>query len=215
MFVRQWMNTKVVTVTAETTIEAAREMLAGHKIRRLPVVDEDTVTGIISPRDLEKVLPSILDAEGASEEEYLSAHTTVKAVMTPSPVTVQPDDTLVEAIRKMRKHKIDGLPVVEGMKLVGILSITDVLDAFIAMMTGGQSGVRFDLSLDNGPESFYKMMKVFQKQQKEILGICQHYGYSNDHHLVTLQIKEGENEELIDQLWQTGVVKIERVGPQR
>lgn len=85
------------------------------------------------------------------EEEFIAANTEIRTVMTASPITVQPDDTLVEAIGKMRRHKIDGLPVVEVGKLVGILSITNVLDAFLQIMTGGQPGTRLDLKIDQAP----------------------------------------------------------------
>ncbi len=210
MFVKQWMATEVVTVAPNETIAVAEKMLKGHKIRRLPVVEEGLLVGIISPRDLEKVMPSMFDAEGASEEEFIAANTEIRTVMTASPITVEPDDTLVEAIKKMRRNKIDGLPVVEDMQLVGILSITDILDAFLEIMTGGQAGTRLDLKIDQTPEAFYRMIKSFQKQNKEILAISQHYGYSSEHHLVTVHIKENDNDELIDLLWNSGVT-VERV----
>jgi acetoin utilization protein AcuB len=212
MFVKQWMATEVVTVAPHETIGAAGKLLKGHKIRRLPVVEAGVLVGIISPRDLEKVMPSMLDAEGASEEEFIAANTEIRTVMTASPITVEPDDTLVEAIKKMRRNKIDGLPVVEDMRLVGILSITDILDAFLEVMTGGQAGTRLDLKIDQTPEAFYKMIKAFQKQNKEILAISQHYGYSAEHHLVTIHIKENDNDELIDMLWKSQVT-VERISP--
>lgn len=210
MFVKQWMVTDVVTAAPNETIAVAAKMLKGHKIRRLLVVEEGELVGIISPHDLEKVMPSMLDAEGASEEEFIADHTEIRTVMTASPITVEPDDTLVEAIKKMRCHKIDGLPVVKARQLVGILSITDILDAFLEIMTGGQAGTRLDLKIDQNPEAFYKMIKAFQKQNKEILAISQHYGYSSEHHLVTIHIKENDNDELIDLLWKSEVT-VERI----
>lgn len=210
MFVKQWMVTEVVTIEPKETIAVAEKMLEGHRIRRLPVIEEGLLVGILSPHDLKKVMPSMLDAEGASEEEFIAANTEIRTVMTASPITVQPDDTLVEAIGKMRRHKIDGLPVVEAGQLVGILSITNVLDAFLQIMTGGQPGTRLDLKIDQAPEAFYKMIKALQKQNKEILAISQHYGYSKDHHLVTVHIKGSDNEELVDLLWKSEVT-VERI----
>jgi acetoin utilization protein AcuB len=210
MFVKQWMVTEVVTIAPSDTIAAAEKMLQGHKIRRLPVVEEGVLVGIVSPRDLEKVMPSMLDAEGVSEEEFIAANTEIRTVMTASPITVEPGDTLAEATRIMRRHKIDGLPVIEDHKLVGILSITDILDAFLEITTGGRAGTRFDLKIDQTPEAFYKMIKAFQKQNKEILAISQHYGFSAEHHLVTVCIKENDNGELIDLLWKSEVT-VERV----
>ncbi len=211
MFVKQWMKSEVLTVGPEDTIGAAAQLLKQHKIRRLPVVADGVLVGVVSPNDLEKVMPSILDAEGASEEAFLAANTEIRTVMTASPITVCSDDTLSAAARKMRHHKIDGLPVVDCGRLMGIISITDILDAFLVVMTGDQTGTRLDLKIAQEPEAFYKMIKAFQKTGKEIVAIAQHYGYSADHHLVTVHIKEQDNDDLLDLLWQNGVT-IKRSG---
>ena len=100
MYVKQWMGTEVVTVAPDETVAVAEKLLKDHKIRRLPVVEAGVLVGIISPHDLKKVMPSILDAEGASEEIFIADHTEIRTVMTSSPITVGPDDTLVEAIRR-------------------------------------------------------------------------------------------------------------------
>ncbi len=212
MFVKQWMGTEVVTIAPRQTIAEAEQQLQAHRIRRLPVVENGILVGVVSPNDLEKVMPSILEAENSTEQQFVAEHTEVRAVMTSSPVTVGPDDTLVEAIRRMRHHKIDGLPVVEDRKLVGILSITDILDAFLELMPGGRAGTRFDLKIDHAPESFYKMVKAFQKQNKEILAISQHHGFSTEHQLISVHIRETDNDELIDMLWKSNVT-VERVSP--
>jgi acetoin utilization protein AcuB len=210
MFVKQWMGTEVVTIAPRQTIAEAGQQLQAHRIRRLPVVENGILVGVVSPNDLEKVMPSILEAENRTEQQFVAEHTEVRAVMTSSPVTVGPDDTLVEAIRRMRHHKIDGLPVVEEKKLVGILSITDILDAFLELMPGSQAGTRFDLKIDHAPESFYKLVKAFQRQNKEILAISQHHGFSTEHQLLSVHIRETDNDDLIDLLWQSNV-KVERI----
>ncbi len=215
MYVKQWMGTEVVTIAPQQTIAEAEQQLQAHRIRRLPVVENGILVGVVSPNDLEKVMPSILEAENRTEQQFVAEHTEIRAVMTSSPVTVGPDDTLVEAIRRMRHHKIDGLPVVEDIghkKLVGILSITDILDAFLELMPGGRAGTRFDLKIDHAPESFYKMVKAFQRQNKEILAISQHHGFSTEYQLIFVHIRETDNDELIDLLWQSNV-KVERVSP--
>lgn len=212
MLVRLWMGTDVVTVAPNQTIAEAARLLKEHKIRRLPVVDGEVLVGIVSPNDLDKVMPSILDAQGSNEEDFIADHTEIRAVMTESPITIGPDDTLVEAARKMRRNKIDGLPVVESSKLVGILSISDVLDAFLEIMATDRPGTRFDLKIDHEPESFYKMIKAFQKQHKEILAITQFYDFSKEHQLLTIQISGGDNEELVDMLWANNV-SVERITP--
>ena len=212
MLVKFWMGTDVVAIAPDQSIAEAGKLLKEHKIRRLPVVENDVLIGVISPNDLEKVMPSILDAEGSSEEQYIADNTEVRAVMTSSPITIGPNDTLIEAARRMRRNKIDGLPVVDESKLVGILSISDILDAFLETMVSDQPGTRFDLKIDHSPDSFYKMIKVFQKQNKEILAISQYHGFSQEHQMVSLHIRGDDNEALIDMLWANNI-SVDRITP--
>jgi acetoin utilization protein AcuB len=212
MYVGMWMNREVITIAPETSLAEARELFRRHRIRRLPVVREERLVGIVSPGDVEKAMPSILDAQNSQETEFLSATTQITAIMTAAPLTVSPDASLVEAVGVMRHNKIDGLPVVEEGRLVGILSITNVLDAFLDMMTTEHAGARFDLKIDHRPGSFYKMIKAFQRQDKEILAIMQYHDFSRDQQLISVAIRGRENDALLDMLWDSGV-KVERVTP--
>lgn len=212
MIVRHWMKTEVITVASDETVAAAKKMMEKHRIRRLPVVENEALIGIVSPHDLEKVMPSILDAAGNSEEQQFIADTTdMRTVMTPSPITIGPGDTLFEAARKMRRHRIDGLPVVENRNLVGILSISDILDAFLEIMAVDRQGTtRFDLKIDHSPESFYRLIKPFQKRNKEILAISQFHNYSREYQLLTVQTSGDDDDELVEMLWAAGVT-VDRV----
>ncbi len=212
MFVKMWMGTDVVTVTPNQTVAEAKKLMQDRRIRRLPVVEEEALIGVVSVNDLKKVMPSILDFQVDNEAQFAADHTEVRTVMTSSPITIGPDDTLVEAARKMRRNNIDGLPVVENRKLVGILSISDILDAFLEIMVIDHAGTRFDLKIDQAPETFYKMIRAFQKQQKEIVAITQFHNFSKDQQMVSIQIRGEDNEDLIDLLW-AGNVTIERITP--
>lgn len=212
MYVELWMKRDVISIAPETSLAEARELFGKHRIRRLPVVREDVLVGIVSPGDIEKVMPSILDSDNGQEGEYLSTTTPISAVMTSSPITVSPDAALLEAVEKMRRNKIDGLPVVESGRLVGIISITNVLDAFLDIMTTEGAGTRLDLKIDHRPESFFKMIKAFQRHNKEILAIIQHHDFSREQQLVSIEIRGRESEDLLNQLWDSGVT-VERVTP--
>ncbi|MBE0586230.1 MAG: CBS domain-containing protein [Desulfofustis sp.] len=212
MYVELWMKRDVISISPETSLADARELFVRHRIRRLPVVRDDTLLGIVSPGDIEKVMPSILDSESSQEMEYLSTTTPISAVMTASPITVSPEAALLEAVEKMRRNKIDGLPVVQDGRLVGIISITNVLDAFLEIMTTEGAGTRFDLKIDHRPESFFKMIKAFQRHNKEILAIIQHHDFSREQQLVSIEIRGRESEDLISLLWDNGVT-VERITP--
>jgi len=98
---------------------AQEKMTAGH-FRRVPVVQDGVLVGILTDRDLRR-------HTGAE------ARTKIQAAMTETPLTVSPSTTVEEATQLMLKYHISGLPVLENGKLVGILTASDVLKAFLEM----------------------------------------------------------------------------------
>lgn len=125
-----WMKTPVVTVRAGARAGEAVALMRCRKIRHLPVVDgHGRLVGIVTDRDLRQVIfdPAILDREadlGATLESL-----TVAEIMTWGVVAVRPDTDLREAARLMHEQKIGALPVVDGGRVVGILTESDVLRA--------------------------------------------------------------------------------------
>jgi acetoin utilization protein AcuB len=92
-------------------------MLSGH-FRAMPVLSAGKLAGIITDRDLRR------------HEGYLD-HTEVRLAMTTEVDTVTPSTPIHDAAKTLLEHKIGALPVVEGERLVGIISTSDVLRAFL------------------------------------------------------------------------------------
>jgi CBS domain-containing protein len=124
--VRNWMSSPVITVTPKTTLTDARKITADHKIRALPVMDEERLVGIVTRRGLIRLDLSFLN-EKAAEIEVALPDETVGDVMTRNPLTVDPEFTVPKAARIMLENKITALPVMDKGHLVGILTNTDVL----------------------------------------------------------------------------------------
>lgn len=117
MLIRRWMTSNPITISpGQTLAEAQRKMQSGN-FRRLPVVKNDQLLGIISDRDLRQYVGQL-------------EHTRVEAVMVWPVITVSPDMLLDEAVRLLVKHKFGGLPVVSGAKLVGMITTIDLLRAW-------------------------------------------------------------------------------------
>ena len=116
MLVRDRMSRKLITVAPEEPLAEVRKLLDRHKIRQLPVVRGARLVGIITDRDL----------RGTPAKARI-----VKDVMTPSPVEVSPDTSVDEAARLLHVRKFGAVPVVEKARLVGILTISDLLEAFV------------------------------------------------------------------------------------
>jgi acetoin utilization protein AcuB len=112
------MTRKPVTVRPDQTLAAARALLVKNRVRQLPVMRRRQVVGIVTDRDLRGA------AAGARH---------VEDVMTFTPHVVSPADTADQVARVLRARKVNALPVVDDGKLVGVVSTTDVLDAFISI----------------------------------------------------------------------------------
>jgi acetoin utilization protein AcuB len=212
MYVELWMKKDVVTIDPKQNLATAAQLFATHKFRRLPVVENNTLVGIVSPGDIARAMPSILDAENEDETDFIAENTSVAAVMSTPVITIGADASLIEAITHMRRHKIEGLPVVNGTRLVGIISITNILDAFLEIMSTKGADTRFDLKIDHRPASFFTMIELFGKADKEILAILQHYEFSKEYQLVTLVTRGSDYQPLIDSLWANNIL-IDKITP--
>ncbi len=100
-------------------------MMMEHNVRRLPVLWQDKLVGILTYGDIREARPSDANTLSVYELNLLLDHLLVKAIMTPNPVVISPDATIGEAAQLMLDHKFGGLPVVEGERLVGIITETD------------------------------------------------------------------------------------------
>lgn len=143
MFVSKSMTSNVITVDKGAGILEARDKMAAHCIRHLPVVEEDNrLIGIITDRDIRSALPStvILDYENRKEKEKIS-DLKVKDIMTINPVTVSPSYTIQDVLLLVLQTKVGAFPVVdEKGKLQGIISVDDLLRAFVNVLGIGEPG---------------------------------------------------------------------------
>lgn len=126
--VGQFMTTEVFTVRREDVIDLAARMMEWERVRHIPVEDDEgRLVGILSHRDL-------LGLVGRALEDPAQGPVTVDDIMCKTPITVTPDTPTLEAIRKMRDHQIGCLPVVEGDRLVGIVSERTFLDVAASLV---------------------------------------------------------------------------------
>lgn len=120
----RWMSRTVITVSPQTSIREADHLMAKHRIRRLAVVEDGKLVGIITRGDLRSVKPAALSE---AEIERRLAQRTVAEVMTLDPVTITPETTIDEAAWVMLEGKFSGLPVVtETSELAGMLTESDI-----------------------------------------------------------------------------------------
>ncbi len=127
VMVREWMTSPVISVTPTTSISSAHQIMKENGIRRLPVVENDHLVGIVTIGDVREASPSDATTLSIWELNYLWAQLTVERVMTRKVLTVSPDICILDAAQIMLESKVSGLPVVdEHGKLQGILTESDI-----------------------------------------------------------------------------------------
>ncbi len=161
MIVGHYMTHHPVVISPDDPLSSAQRLMQAGKFRRLPVVADGRLVGIVTLRDLQRYL-AVLDS------------TKVQAAMSRPVVTVSPIDTIERAAQLILKKKIGGLPVVDGDDLVGIVTYTDVLETFLDVLgaSDGES-TRIDLLLRE-TNDLADASQTLRQQGAEILGLGTH-----------------------------------------
>ena len=151
-----------ITISQNTTISEAIACMKTNSIRHLPVVAADeTLLGFVTLADLKQgLIPSMV------------GDLTLKDLMIKKPITVAPDRDIEIAAQLIYKHKIGGLPVVEDGKLVGIITVTDLLGAFINMMGLLSASSRVDVVLEDEPGVLKQAIQVINDAGGDIINIA-------------------------------------------
>jgi len=134
MFVGKRMSRNLITVTPETSILKAKNLLKEHQVDQLPVVDGKKLVGIITDRDIRDNSPSPATTLSIHELNYLLSEIKVEKVMTKKVFTTTPGTAIEEAARLINEMHVNSLPVVAGDELVGLITTCDLLNVLLDFM---------------------------------------------------------------------------------
>jgi acetoin utilization protein AcuB len=160
MQVKNQMSRKVVTIPPHTSILRAMEVMRENSIRHLPVVNGADFVGLVTEGGLRQAsLLSMVDK------------VSIEDVMIKKPFTISPEASIEEAAKIIHRHKIGGLPVVKGKRLVGILTVVDILESFLQLLGILKSSSRIDLVLGKKPQAFEEVSAIFRDHGAEIISV--------------------------------------------
>jgi acetoin utilization protein AcuB len=161
MKIKSLMITNPVTVTENASIQQAIELMKEKGFRHLPIVSKAMkLKGFVTLADLKQgLIPAMV------------GDLTLSDLMITDPIIVGPDDDLETAARLIYEHKISGMPVVENQQLVGIITESDILRAFIDMMGILTGGSRLEVMVGDQPEAFNQVVELIRNQGGEIINI--------------------------------------------
>ena len=206
-FLRERIQRKPITISPEASFFEARNLIHEKGIRHLPVVDKNNkLVGIVTDRDIRQAAPSDATLLSVQELNYLLGKLKVSAFMTPKDklITITPDALIEEAVQLMHDHKIGCLPVVEGGKLYGIFTETDVLDHFVDVFGFKQKGTRFTLALEDKPGTLLEVLQVFKKHNVNVISIVTPSFMVEGKRIAAIRIKTESYKEIVKDLEKTG-----------
>jgi len=152
-----------ITITEKASISEAIERMKINSIRHLPVVSgKNRLNGFLTLADLKQgLIPSMV------------ADISLSDLVIKNPITVGPDEDIERAAQLIYKHKISGMPVVKNSRLVGIITESDILRAFIDMMGLLTASSRIDVMIGNEPGFFKKVLQIISDNGGDIINVGQ------------------------------------------
>lgn len=195
MFVKNKMVANPFTISPEQTIPDAHEIMMEHGIKRLPVLKNGKLVGVVSREDIERYSPSKATTLSVGEITYLLAKTKISSIMSKELVTITPDALLEEAVVLMRDNDVNFLPVVEGEKLVGIITVSAIFDAFIELLGFREPGTRLTIETVDEPGIMSSLTKVIADFGANITHVAVYRG-SNGKSAVVLGINSLNTESI-------------------
>ena len=129
--IRDWMTADPITVSSSTTLPEAYWLMIEHNVRRLLVVDDGQLAGIITMEDLRGSFHQEIMAIDLLKANEILSQMPIRQLMTKNPITITPSEKAVNAARSMLEHKISTLPVVESEKVVGIITESDLFRVLV------------------------------------------------------------------------------------
>ena len=132
----RWMTSHLYTVKPRDSVARARAILEEHRINQLPVVKDGMLVGIVTDRDLRDAVNTVATSAqqaGAVERAPQTAdEIPVETVMTHHVIALALHSTLTNAAELMRRERIGSVPIIDGQSLVGIVTRSDILQAFVS-----------------------------------------------------------------------------------
>jgi len=182
------VKTNVIAVPSNTSIYDALKIMKENNIKRMPIVDNGKLVGMVTRRGLKNATPSKATTLSIYELNYLLSKMTVRDVMHKNVITVTPDTSFEQAAYIMHKYQIGGLPVLENGKLVGYISSNDLFDVMVQMNGLDKPVTRFTIEIpeDKTNEAILDIVGIMKDNNVEVklLSIMSLPQYLHKKHLI-------------------------------
>ncbi len=193
MIVKQYMTVNPVTITRDASVEDAIRLMKNHFIRHLPVVDNGKLVGWITDANVRGALfPSMLE------------EITIDDIMIHDPITVEASESVEAAARYLVENRIGGMPVVENGKLVGVITVIDLLNAFLEILGILQSSSRIDVKPKRSKRAFDSISSIIEREGSEIISVCLVPQKSDNSQIYSFRLGKCDIKKIVEELKKEG-----------
>ena len=207
MLVRDVMTRNLITVDPETSFTDALKIMRENRIRRLPVLEDGKLVGIVTEKDILYASPSKATTLDVWELHYLLNKLKIREIMTRDVVTIQEDTPVEEAAKIMADNKIGALPVVKGNELVGIITETDIFKVFLEMFGARKKGVRYTFKVPNVPGTFAKLSQKIFEAGGNIVSLAS-YGETEEVYTLVMRVEGIDHNKFLESMKDLEGVKL-------
>ncbi len=172
MLAKEWMAVDPIVIDENTSIMKATQLMKEHGIRRIPVVRDNRIVGIVSDRDVKEAAPSKATSLDVHELYYLLSEIKVKDIMTPDPITLDENDSVEKAAVIMLENRISGMPVVNKQgEVVGLITQTDVFKVMISISGAYRSPIQIAFDMEDKPGSLHALINALRESGARVVSV--------------------------------------------
>lgn len=196
------MQREVHTLSPGDKIGTALQLFRDKKIRHVPIVDEQgELVGIVADRDVKDSTPSILKKDLSDEE----LNKPLSLIMQRNVVTGHPLDFVEDVAAVFYEHRIGCMPIVQGGKIVGMVTETDVLHTFVELTGANQPGSRIEIKMPNKPGELFDVVSILNKRRANIHSVFVYPDQEDENFkIVVFRVRMMNPTGVIDDLKQEG-----------
>lgn len=206
MKVKDRMSGNVSTVQLDGSLTEAFRIMKENNIRRLPVIDNNKMVGIVTLSDLNRAAPSSATSLSIHELNYLLAKTKIKDILPKNQklLTVSSESFIETAACIMRQNTVSGLPVVNGEELVGMITETDIFDAFIDILGVNKPHCRIDVNIVDRPGSLADLIGIVSSKGISLLNTVAYYDKDKDMYKTILRVETLDYKPIVEEMKSKG-----------
>jgi acetoin utilization protein AcuB len=201
MLVAEWMTRDVLTVGPDDNAQVAAHILGKRRIRQVPVVEGDSLVGLVTKSDLLRACPPDLNPFSLIGSAGTELARPIRDIMTTEIITTRPESPLEEAAHQLIDRRINALPVVSNVRLTGILTGSDISRALLAALGAGTPGVRITFDVAGQEDVFALVSALAVKHGARVHNVTT---FEHDGHHVAIVRLDQERPAMVEELWQGG-----------